>query len=268
MSVVIIAGLKRPVIRVGPDGGAVREAALGRLRDAGRRLAAELPRRPRQPQPVHGGRPRAGSRADAARLRARGAHAELRALADRRRLRRPAPSRELGPAPSSASRPSRTSIARWCDAWPTGSTSSSRSRAPRSTMRDASSSSLARGPALCVRAGADALPAASRELVQPDDALSVDRRAHGGARRRARRVLPRHRESDRCQDRAGHDAQRASSSAGDAQSDQRAGPADADSPLRRRARGRQAAGAHRDRADGRGNGAVDVRSRCTATRRC
>ena len=53
------AGRKKPVIRVGPLRRAVRQAALGRHRDARRRDAAQLPRRPDQPPRVH----RRGARA-------------------------------------------------------------------------------------------------------------------------------------------------------------------------------------------------------------
>ena len=52
-----------------------------------------------------------------------------------------------------------------------------------------------RGAAPALRAGPDALPAASEPLVQPLHPPAVDRHAHGQARRRARRVLPRHLES-------------------------------------------------------------------------
>ncbi len=58
-----------------------------------------------------------------------------------------------------------------------------------------------RRPAPAVRAGADALHSAPAALVQPVDALSVDRHAHGAARRRARRIHARHLEPDRRKDR-------------------------------------------------------------------
>ena len=54
-----------------------------------------------------------------------------------------------------------------------------------------------RGARAALRAGADAPGAAPRGLVQPVDALPVDRHAHRAARRRARRVLPRHPQSAR-----------------------------------------------------------------------
>ena len=104
----------------------VRQAALRRHRDAGRRDAAELSRRPRQPPGLHGGRARARSRAAAARLRARGADAELRARADRRRLRRPAPPGVLGPGLRAALAAGATSTSRSRRRSPTRSTSSRR----------------------------------------------------------------------------------------------------------------------------------------------
>ena len=204
MSLVMLVGLKKPIIRVGRMAG---QYAKPRSADFETKGGVSLPsyrgdiinRLPftaadREPDPA----------ADAARLRARGAHAELRALADRRRLRRPAPSRELGPCGSSASRRSRRSTTSSCKSvsdslefFETISGEPMHRDAPRRVLR------VARRAASAVRAGADALPAAPAALVQPDDALSVDRHAHRGSRGRARRVLPRHRESDGGQDRHG-----------------------------------------------------------------
>ena len=62
-----------------------------------------------------------------------------------------------------------------------------------------------RGAPPALRAGADPAGAAPRRLVQPVDALALDRHAHRDARRRARRVLPRHPQPDRRQDRTGDD---------------------------------------------------------------
>ena len=56
---------------------------------------------------------------------------------------------------------------------------------------------LARSAAAALRGGADAAGAAPVGLVQPVHALPVDRHAHRGARRRARRVLARHPQPDR-----------------------------------------------------------------------
>ncbi len=62
---------------------------------------------------------------------------------------------------------------------------------PRTVLREP------RGAAPAVRAGADAFHSAQRALVQPVDAPALDRHAHGRSRRRARRILPRHLESGR-----------------------------------------------------------------------
>ena len=64
-----------------------------------------------------------------------------------------------------------------------------------------------RGAAPGLRAGADPAGAAAQRLVQPEHALPLDRRPHARARRRPRRVLPRHRQPDRREGRA-HDRAR------------------------------------------------------------
>ena len=98
MSLVLVHGLQEAGRARRAHRRPVREAALGRHRDARRRDAAELSRRHRQSPGIHA--PRIATpdpQLPAARLRARGADAELRALADRRRLRRPASPGVLGP---------------------------------------------------------------------------------------------------------------------------------------------------------------------------
>ncbi len=97
MSLVLLHGLKKPVIRVGRFAGQYAKPRSADTETRGERDPAELPRRPGQPAGVHARGARRRSAADAARLRARGADAQLRARADRRRLRRPASSRVLGP---------------------------------------------------------------------------------------------------------------------------------------------------------------------------
>ena len=220
----------------------VRQAALGRLRGERRRPPADLPRRPRQPRRLHRRRPRARPAAAAARLRARGAHAQLHPRSGRRRLRRPPPPRVLGPRLRRAlaarrrvppdGRGDRRVAALHGDA----------RRARR--RRDAAGRLLhqPRGAAPRVRAGADPPGAAPRGLVQPLDPLPLDRPAHARHRRRARRVLPRHRQPDRREDRPGHHARPARAPARRAPPGQRAGPAHAHPPLRRgQDRGRAAA---------------------------
>ena len=104
MSVVIIAGLKRPVVRVGRMAG---QYAKPRSDDIETRDGMSLPsyrgdlvnRSPFTPEDRE---PAPG--ADAAGLRARGADPEFRAVADRRRLRRSASPGELGPVFREATR--------------------------------------------------------------------------------------------------------------------------------------------------------------------
>ena len=102
MSLVLLQGLKKPIIRVGPVRGSIRQAAFGGHRNPRRRYFAHLSGRQRQSTRLQRRRARAGSRASAAGLRARLAHLELRACADRRRFRRFAPPGILGSCPSCA----------------------------------------------------------------------------------------------------------------------------------------------------------------------
>jgi 3-deoxy-7-phosphoheptulonate synthase len=61
---------------------------------------------------------------------------------------------------------------------------------------------FARSLAAALRAGFDAAGAASSRLVQPVHALPVDRHAHGGARWCTRGIFPRHQQSDRSENRS------------------------------------------------------------------
>ena len=80
----------------GSDRGAVRQAAFEAHRRARREGAALVPRRPGEPLALHRGGSTAGPDPAATRLRARCAHAELRARIGRRWLRGPSSSRKLG----------------------------------------------------------------------------------------------------------------------------------------------------------------------------
>ena len=68
MSLVLLHGLKKPVIQVGRMAGPVRQAALGRHGDQERGDAAQLSRGPGQSPGIHPGGARAGPAAAAARL--------------------------------------------------------------------------------------------------------------------------------------------------------------------------------------------------------
>ena len=97
MCLVLVHGTRKPVIRDRPHRRPVREAALGRRRDARRRHAARVPRRHRQPRRAS----RAEEREPDPELMLRayeraGAHAQLHPRADRRRVRRPPSPRVLG----------------------------------------------------------------------------------------------------------------------------------------------------------------------------
>ena len=207
MSLVLVHGLRLPVVRVGRFAG---QYAKPRSADIETRGDVTLPSyrgdfvnqpeftvEARTPDPrAHGQGPRALGDDD-----------ELRARADRRRLRRPAPPRILGPGLGRSTRRCRDEYHRMVaavgDAVRFMETISRRGAAqpqPRRLLH------LARSAAAALRGGADAAGAAAVGLVQPQHALPVDRHAHGGARRRARRVLPRHPQPDRGEDRAVGDA--------------------------------------------------------------
>ena len=96
MSLVLVQGGKKRVIRIGRFAGQYAKPRSADTETRGRRHAAQLPRRHDQPRRVHRRGADAQSGAAAARLRAVRAHDQFHPLADRRRLRRPAPPRILG----------------------------------------------------------------------------------------------------------------------------------------------------------------------------
>ena len=204
MSLVLLHGLKKPVIRVGRFAG---QYAKPRSADTETRDGVTLPSYRgdlvNRPGFTAVGA-RARSRAAAARLRARGAHAQFRARADRRRLRRPASPGVLGPrvraalaAGATSTGRSSTSISDSLDFFEamSGSRVHEASRAPFYASHEALHLLYEQAQTRFIeRAG---------PLVQPLDAPAVDRHAHGRPRRRARRVLPRHLEPGRRQGRPG-----------------------------------------------------------------
>ena len=255
------AGPRHPAPRRAhrPHRRPVRQAALGRPRDQGRRQPAVVPRRQRQPRAVHRGGSHAGSRAAVARLRARRLDAQLRARAGRRRLRRPAPPRVLGHlvrprrAPRRRVPPHRRSD-------PRGHLV--RHRGHRHRRHAAQAGRLLhqpRGAGAALRRGPDPHRAAPPRLVQPVDPHAVDRHAHRRRRWRPRRVPPRHREPAGHQDRPGDDPRVADRAAGRARPRPQARPDHADPPHGRRQGRDLPARAGRGGARHRPHGAVDVR---------
>ncbi len=202
MSLVLLHGLKKPVVRIGRFAGQYAKPRSTDTETRDGRDPAVLPRRPGQPPWVYGRGARARSGTAAARLRTRGAHAELHPRADRWRVRRPAPSGILGPGirqaftvarPVPADRKFHCRRARFLR----GDERQSRARGkPGAVLCEP------RSPAPALRAGANALHRAPGPLVQPLDAPAVDRHAYGGSRRSPRGVLPRHLEPGRSQGRA------------------------------------------------------------------
>ena len=117
-----------------------------------------------------------------------------------------------------------------------------------------------RGAAARLRAGLDPRRFHDRRLVLHLGPHGLDRRPHPPARPRPCRVLPRHQEPARPQVRAVAEAGRPAQADRHPQSGQRAGPADADLPLRRR-QGRRSAAAAGARGEARRpHGGVVVRS--------
>ena len=249
---------------------AVREAAQHAHRDPRRRRTAEFPRRQREPPRVHARGADARSGAPPARLRAQRAHAQLRPGADRRRLRRPPSSRELGSrlrAPLAARR--RVPAHGRLDRREPALHGDPRRRHRR---RDAADRLLhePRAPRPRLRGGAHAAGPAARGLVQPLDAPPVDRDAHRRSARRAPRVLPRDPQSDRREGRAGRDARGAPRDDPHARSGGRAGARRPRHAVRR-APGRARAAATRPRGARFGAaGRLDLRpdARGTPRRSC
>ena len=166
MSLVLVHGTQEAGHPRRPHRRPVRQAALGRHRDARRRHAAELPRRPRQPRRVHG----RGPRRPIPQLMLRGyeragADAQLHPRARRRRLRRPAPPGVLGPRRSSSDSPHADAVRAH--------------RRSRSASRSTSSSAISR------RRGRGAAP--RRLLHEPRGARScpTSRRRRASVPRRA-----------------------------------------------------------------------------------
>jgi disulfide bond formation protein DsbB len=130
MSLVLVHGLKLPVVRVGRFAGQYAKPRSADLETKGERDPAELPRRHGQRTGIHSRSAHPGSAPDDQGACALGDDDELRAFADRWRLRRPAPSGILGTWAGSASRRTRSSTRRWSPAsampcaswrrWPAG----------------------------------------------------------------------------------------------------------------------------------------------------
>ena len=170
--------------------------------------AAELSRRPRQPRrssppPTRTPDPQLLLRG----YERAGADAELHPRAGRRRLRRPAPSRVLGSRLRRALAARRRVPPHGRRIGDSLRFMETLVRQRRCTSSAASTSTPATRPAPALRAGADPPGAAPAGLVQPDARTSPGSGMRtAAARRRARRVLPRHRQSDRGQGRAVDDA--------------------------------------------------------------
>ena len=122
-----------------------------------------------------------------------------------------------------------------------------------------------RGAAAGVRARDDAHRLAHRQRLQRLGPLRVDRRADPAARRRARRVLPPHRQPDRLQARPDRDRGRRDRAGRAAQPRERGRPADVHHPLRRRQDPRRAARAGREGHRRRRRRSRGSATRCTAT---
>jgi 3-deoxy-7-phosphoheptulonate synthase len=91
MSLVLVHGLKLPVVRVGRFAGQYAKPRSADLEDKNGESLPSLPRRHRQQSRIHCCRSPTRSAAPDRRTRTFGAHHELRARADRRRFRRSAP---------------------------------------------------------------------------------------------------------------------------------------------------------------------------------
>ena len=179
MSLVLLHGLQEAHHPRRPHGRPVREAALGRYRDPRWCYAAELPRRlvnrpefaaaDREPDPG----------AAAARLRARGADAEFRARADRRRVCGPASPGILGSRiPAALAAQGAVPEDRRLDRDSLDFFERCTGGADRTRADQASISSPATKACICTTSRRRRVTCRAAALVQPVDAHALDRHAH------------------------------------------------------------------------------------------
>ena len=229
-----------------PHRRAVRQAALLADREARRHRAAELSRRHHQRQRLHRRRRARPTRA-----------ASSRPIGSRRRR-----STCCAPSPQGGYA-NLANVHHWMlgfvkdspqsqplpGTWPTASPRRSASCAPAASIREAhpelrTTDFYTSHEALLLGYEQAMTPRRfdHRRLVLHLRPYAVDRRPHAPARSRPCRVLPRHQESARAQMRAVAQGRRSAAADRHSQSRQRARPADADLPLRRR-QGRRASAA-------------------------
>ena len=174
----------------GRAGGAlrrpVRQAALERHRNRRWPHPAVLSRRHRQCTRIQRARAHPGSAAHGQGACALGDDHELRPRPDRRRLRRPAPPRILGPGLGRAFAAVGRVPAHGRGGRRLGALHGNAVGRAAAQPKPCRLLHLARGAAAPVRGGAHAPGAAAAGLVQPGRAPAVDRHAHRGAGRRAR----------------------------------------------------------------------------------
>ena len=189
MSLVLMHGSKKPVIRVGRFAGQYAKPRSDDYETRGERDAARLSRRSGQPPGVHDAGAASRSGTAAAGLRDGGADAQLHPRAGRRRASPICIIPSTGIWGSCSIRRWRPSISRW-------SSRIAESLRFMETLGGRRWTNCSRVDFFTSHEGLH-LPyeqaqtrhgAAARRLVQPVDALPVDRHAHGGSGRRARRV--------------------------------------------------------------------------------
>ena len=216
----------------------VRQAALRADRDVGRRRAAELSRRHRQRHRVHAG----GARRP---IRARQLEAYRQSAATLNLLRAFATGGYanlenvhrwmLGfvkDSPQSAALPRSSPTAS-----PRRSTSCAPAASTRRRIRSCATTDFYTSHEALLLGYEQAMTRVDStigRLVRDLGPHDLDRRPHAPARPRPCRVLPRHQESDRPEMRPVAEARRAAAADRHPQPGERAGPADADLPLRRR----------------------------------
>ena len=184
----------------GPDGRAVRQAAVQRRRDPRRRHAAGVPRRRRERLRLHPAVAHARPAAAAAGVPHGGVDPEPHPRLHHRRFRRPAPGARVEQGLRRVGRQRPVRGARGGDR----PRDAVHGRLRRRLRRAAHGRVLLqpRGAAARLRAGDDADRLAHRRPVRRVGALPLDRRAHPPARRRARRPAVARPQPDRGQARA------------------------------------------------------------------
>ncbi len=203
-----------------PPGGPVRQAALGLHRDEGRARTARLPGRRRERLRLHRGGPHPRPPAPRPHLQRLRRHPQSRAGVRHARADGRGRSRRR-----TAGVRGRITVPRAVRGTRRRDRAGGRARPGRRCAHPRRSVHLARGPAPGLRVRPDEDGRRHRQAVRGLGPSAVDRRAHPAARRSPCRVLRRHQQPDRGEDRPGHRHRRTAPAHRQAGPRARSGPA-------------------------------------------